>query len=883
MELPFEDEAWTELQVKDVKRSFDLSKACARRDANRTAKPENDWHEMIKMIKGDVSALELGGFLENEDRISGFRPATGLGPTVKSVGTKETEEQVFEALLEQMASMGVKSSDLRQLKEGREEMKAAKSGSEKSETDPEITLPLSSGSSSRETIAYGDAGAQKQHLANVEQTWRRRVKLAKALDRELTTQLRLLCSRNMLTEIDSLSESERPTTASKMMAKIGELVMRSRTMTVEEKKRALEGLRLESFNWNYDNYQTQVLKIRDEIHGIEGSGVTEHEMCRLVMLSLRHDHKKTYNSLLDGYLGSVSDPEDGLSLMGKGGLLVRLKVRYNAELRTGGHDSEKKAFGVQMKCTHCGGAHLEAQCWKKHPEKNPHNRNHKNQQGGGKETKQCPKCGNRHDSPCGFRGKCHKCKGDHVKKMCPQNKDPPKVARLCLGPEPGDPESGDDDDEYDHLVANKAVWGKTRTNIVFDTGANSHVTPYEGSLENYRSETSAAIQGVGAEATAIAGSGVFKFGVRDHESNQIIEMELPQTAHLPGTSQPLVSCHRIHKMCRKKGWDSKSSQVCESGALEINTGHSRFRFSMKPLNGVYCFDPKDVFVTDIQPNNTPKSGELNVKDGVQHQAVRVATRSAQKSKKEAAGASAREHKTPVEKCEPVEEKKTPAEVRGPTGEFKAATEEPTAPQEREVSGEEKKENVCASLSTEGGSYAPASPGDKYGGRPLYQQRDREQPADPPREHIYCAAGPEGRAEPTRGIWPHQRPADTPRADKQWCAQCYAAGSQGSQEGGQVGLRALPQGSRPEHSYYQEDKQNCAGTRRSNVPGCERRIAEVPPRKHHRVLDWRRRNGADNAVPQEVQGCGHHPRDFARSASIHRASNRAQDEEDISPV
>ena len=194
MELPFEDEAWTELQVKDVKRSFDLSKACARRDANRTAKPENDWHEMIKMIKGDVSALELGGFLENEDRISGFRPATGLGPTVKSVGTKETEEQVFEALLEQMASMGVKSSDLRQLKEGREEMKAAKSGSEKSETDPEITLPLSSGSSSRETIAYGDAGAQKQHLANVEQTWRRRVKLAKALDRELTTQLRLLCS-----------------------------------------------------------------------------------------------------------------------------------------------------------------------------------------------------------------------------------------------------------------------------------------------------------------------------------------------------------------------------------------------------------------------------------------------------------------------------------------------------------------------------------------------------------------------------------------------------------------------------------------------------------------------------------------------------------------
>ena len=401
-----------------------------------------------------------------------------------------------------------------------------------------------------------------------------------------------------------------------------------------------------------------VLKIRDEIHGIEGSGVTEHEMCRLVMLSLRHDHKKTYNSLLDGYLGSVSDPEDGLNLMGKGDLLVRLKARYSAELRTGGHDSEKKAFGVQMKCTHCGGAHLEAQCWKKHPEKNPHNRNHKNQQGGGKEQSNALNAEIGTTAHVGSGASATRARETTSRRlMCPQNKDPPKVARLCLGPEPGDPESGDDYDEYDHLVASKAVWGKTRTNIVFDTGANSHVTPYEGSLESYRSETSAAIQGVGAEATAIAGSGVFKFGVRDHESNQIIEMELPQTAHLPGTSQPLVSCHRIHKMCRKKGWDSKSSQVCESGALEINTGSSRFRFSMKPLNGVYCFDPKDVFVTDIQPNNMPKSGELNVKNGVQTQAVRVATRSAQKSKKEAP-ASAREHKTPVEKCGPVEEKKT---------------------------------------------------------------------------------------------------------------------------------------------------------------------------------------------------------------------------------
>ena len=97
----------------------------------------------------------------------------------------------------------------------------------------------------------------------------------------------------MLTEIDA--ERSIPTTASQMMTKIAELVMRSRTMTVEVKKKASEGLRLESFNWNLANYKTAVLKIRDE---------TEHKMCQLVMMSLRHDHRKTYHSLLDGYLGS---------------------------------------------------------------------------------------------------------------------------------------------------------------------------------------------------------------------------------------------------------------------------------------------------------------------------------------------------------------------------------------------------------------------------------------------------------------------------------------------------------------------------------------------------------------------------------------------------
>ena len=164
--------------------------------------------------------------------------------------------------------------------------------------------------------------------------------------------------------------------------------------------------------------------------------------------------------------------------------------------------------------------------------------------------------------------------------MCPRNKG--KVAkRLCLGPEPEDEDS--DDDDYDSLIANRAVWGDARSNIGFDTCANSHVTPYMDSLENYRSESSAAIQGVGTESTAIAGSGLLKFGLRDQESNEIIEMEFPKAVHLPGTSQPLVACHRVHKMCRKKGWRSKSSQVCESGQLVIDTGQSRFCFRMAPV------------------------------------------------------------------------------------------------------------------------------------------------------------------------------------------------------------------------------------------------------------------------------------------------------------
>ena len=78
MELPFEGEAWTDLTIKDVKRSFDLRKACARRDGGGTSKPEADWHEMVKQINDEISALELGGFLENEERLSGFRPATSL-------------------------------------------------------------------------------------------------------------------------------------------------------------------------------------------------------------------------------------------------------------------------------------------------------------------------------------------------------------------------------------------------------------------------------------------------------------------------------------------------------------------------------------------------------------------------------------------------------------------------------------------------------------------------------------------------------------------------------------------------------------------------------------------------------------------------------------
>ena len=95
--------------------------------------------------------------------------------------SKKTDEERFEALLEQMARMGAKSSDLEQLREGRAEMKAAKqSGSRDSETDPEIKLPLSS---SRETIAYGDAEPQKEKLAKVEEKWGKKpVKLAKALD-----------------------------------------------------------------------------------------------------------------------------------------------------------------------------------------------------------------------------------------------------------------------------------------------------------------------------------------------------------------------------------------------------------------------------------------------------------------------------------------------------------------------------------------------------------------------------------------------------------------------------------------------------------------------------------------------------------------------------
>ena len=437
-----------------------------------------------------------------------------------------------------------------------------------------------------------------------------------------------------------------------------------------------------------------------------------------------------------------------MALMGPKGLLKRLTAKDELEIR-GVPESGQKAFGMQMKCTYCSGSHLEAQCWKKYPEKKPRNQDRNNQRGGGKEIKPCPKCGNRHSSPCRFRGKCHNCQGDHAKRVCPKNT---QVAKLCFGPQPEDEDS--DDDDYDSLIANRAVWGKTHANIGFDTCANTNVTPYKNSMENYRPETTATIQGVGKESTTIAGTGLFKFGLRDKGSDQIIEMEFPKAVHLPGTSQPLISCHRVHRMCRRRGWKSRSEQVYESGVLEIDTGQGRFSFGMVPIDGVYVFDPKDVF----EPNIQPKPGEFNGKDvfrALKPSCHAAKTRS-QRAKGGAEGATVGEPSSTVETQEPVEEQKTPAEINGPTGEPTTATEETEPAQERKPPGEQPGGAVYTKTSTEGGSYAPASPGDGAGFSELdcergssHQQRGNwEQQADMPGERFYRATGSEGCAEPT---------------------------------------------------------------------------------------------------------------------------------------
>lgn len=701
-ELPYEEEAWTELTVKDVKRQFDLRKACFRSDGKggtTALVPETDWHDMLKKIHGEVSALELGGFLENEERISGFRPGASLALQPKTAEEK-TPEDKFEETLRTMASLGVPSSHLEALKEGRKKLQ--KEQAETSESD--IQLPLRSDSSIRETIAYGESGAtEKQQLLKMERAWRKRVKLAKTLDRELTSQLRALCSRNMLTEIDSGDHT--PTTASKMIGRMGELVMRSRTMTVEQKKKALKDLRLESFNWNMDNYQTQVLKIRDEIKGIEGSGVTEHKMCQLVMLSLRQDHRRTYDSLLDGYLGAVDDPEEGLSLMGKGGLLKRLKAKYNEEIETGRFpDAEQKVFGLQMKCKHCSASgHLESQCWEKHPEKKPDSRNHSNRGGGGQQVKPCPKCGNRHHSKCWFKGKCHNCGGNHAARVCSKKKN--HVAKLCFGP-PDD--SGSDDDAYDSLIVKKTLWKEGHENIAFDTAANSHVTPYKTGLKDYRPLTGSTVQGVGAKGTTVTGTGRLKFGLRDQQSSQIVELEFPKTLHLPETSQPLIAAHRVHMMCHKKGWYSKSEQDYKGGVLNIDTGESRFSFALVPIDGIYCFKSTDVYLLDMPL----KSGDKDDKDKFAATAKVVTTR----GQKQAGGAKtshAEGRKMPAATGGPSEEQKTSAGSSQQPGEH-PATAGGSEPANGSWGGNGHGGDVDVRKPTKGEIYAPARPGDGAG-------------------------------------------------------------------------------------------------------------------------------------------------------------------------
>lgn len=651
MELPYEDEAWTELTIKDVTRQVDLVKKC------QGLVPENDWHVMLARIKSECSVLELNGFLENEDRLSGYRPASTLAAQ-EPEPTEPTSDDKFGALLQGLMAMGVKKDVLDKLMEERETSREVKSETENS--GEEIHLPLDS--SRRDTLAYPtktSLSGERQRLAADAKAWKKQVKLARALDRQITSQLRMLCSRTMGAQIDSLETV--PSTACNMLKKMGAIVMRSRTKTIEKLKENLKGLKLESFNGNYDNYQTQVLNIRNEILGIDGAVVTEAAMCDLVFTSLANDPLETYSGVVSGYVGAVA--EEDHCLTGKRGLLDRLKKRYDTLLAVGKVPKKAQAFGLRMKCTHCSiEGHLESNCFKKHPEKRPQG-SHGGRNGGDRRS-QCRKCGNSHGGrQCGFRGKCFNCGGDHAKKVCRKSEgaSEQRTAKLCFGSPDDDSDSAGDDD-YDFLVAQIAQRKRSTEHVAFDTAANSHVSPNRNSFKNYKAaKATDTIQGIGEVETVIAGSGVLSFGLKDQRSGEIIDLEFPRAVHLNETSQPLISAHRVHKMCTKKKWDSRSWQVYREGGLDISTPQGRFSFGMIPINGIYCF--KDAYLP-------ARNGEFNSEPG-NNQSSKIVqaatTRSAAAGIAVDPKAPAEEHKDAIE-SESVEEHKTKTPECTRTGE-----------------------------------------------------------------------------------------------------------------------------------------------------------------------------------------------------------------------
>ena len=184
------------------------------------------------------------------------------------------------------------------------------------------------------------------------------------------------------------------------------------------------------------------------------------------------------------------------------------------------------------------------------------------------------------------------------------------------------------------------------------------------------------------------------------------ELQFQNAMHLEGTSQPLIAAHRLHMMCRKNGWYSKSTQDWESGALEIAHPGRLLRFGLIPINGIYCFNPEDVYLP-AENNGEIESPPTNAAAGP---AAVLATTRAQAATGRVKAAPPAEVKETGEDAGPVEEKKTHAVSSGPAGESRVAVKRDAETKVRETDKKSSEEDVCGKTDKGGGSYAPVRPG-----------------------------------------------------------------------------------------------------------------------------------------------------------------------------